>query len=141
MQRTPTARTERVIALAEACLGTPFRHQGRVPGVGLDCVGVVIHVYNALGLPFYVRSDYGVSPNPRRMIAELETHLTRIPIPEARVGDVLHMAWRNLPQHLAILTPVGILHGYQTAGRVVEHPMDAAWRSRVRGAYRFPEVA
>ena len=31
-----------MIAAARACLGTPFHHQGRMPGVGLDCIGLVI---------------------------------------------------------------------------------------------------
>ena len=30
-----------IIASARACLGTPFLHQGRIPGVALDCAGLV----------------------------------------------------------------------------------------------------
>ena len=33
-----------IIAIARACLGTPFRHQGRIPGVALDCAGLVVAV-------------------------------------------------------------------------------------------------
>jgi cell wall-associated NlpC family hydrolase len=38
-----------IIAAARACLGTPFRHQGRLPGIGLDCAGVALHVAQAVG--------------------------------------------------------------------------------------------
>lgn len=136
----PLPQPLRVLELARECLGTPFRHQGRWPGIGLDCVGVVLHVWHGLGLPRYERADYGRSPNPRRMIAELDAHLECIAPGQAGVGDVYHMAWREQPQHLAILTPVGLLHAYAGAGQVIEHTIDDAWRARVRGAYRFPEA-
>jgi NlpC/P60 family putative phage cell wall peptidase len=135
----PTARTE-IVALARECLGTPFRHQGRLPGVGMDCVGIVIYVWNAIGLPAYEKADYGRNPNPSRMGSEIGKMLKRISIHQAGPGDIVYMAWGKFPQHLAILTEIGIIHSYQTAGKVVEHPLDAFWRARIHSAYRFPCV-
>lgn len=130
-----------IVALARECLGTVFRHQGRIPGVGMDCVGVVIHCWHGLGLPRYERADYGRNPHPARMCAELDRMLEPLSIPEADVGDVLHMAWGRQPQHLAVISTDGLIHAYEGAGRVVEHAFDATWRGRVRAAYRFPGVA
>jgi cell wall-associated NlpC family hydrolase len=39
-----------MVLAARECLGTPFQHQGRVPGVGLDCVGVAIYAAREVGL-------------------------------------------------------------------------------------------
>ena len=132
--------------LARQCLGTRFAHQGRTVGGTLDCAGAVVHVYNTnaqlLGLPPYTRTDYGRMPHPKRMVAELKQHLIPIAIGQATIADVLHMAWdKDYPaQHLAIITPIGVLHGYEDVGEVVEHPFNGPWPGRVRGAYRFPGV-
>lgn len=133
-------RPSRIVAHARECYGTIFRHQGRLPGVGMDCVGVVLHVWHRIGLPPYKNANYGRSPHPSRMTGELQKMLRPVPIGEIQNGDILHMAWGKHPQHLALVTDVGIIHAYETIGRVVEHPLDDLWRSRVRAAYRFPEV-
>jgi hypothetical protein len=40
---------DNVIEAARECLGTPFRHQGRIVGEALDCAGVAVHVAERLG--------------------------------------------------------------------------------------------
>jgi cell wall-associated NlpC family hydrolase len=36
--------TDDIIAAARRAVGTPFRHQGRTPGVALDCAGLALYV-------------------------------------------------------------------------------------------------
>ncbi len=43
----------RIVALAEAWIGTPYRHQGATNGVGCDCIGLVRGIWREL---------YGVEP-------------------------------------------------------------------------------
>ena len=38
-----------IVNAARECVGTPFRHQGRVLGVGLDCAGLVLMPFSAVG--------------------------------------------------------------------------------------------
>ncbi|MFZ7338164.1 hypothetical protein ACLS0R_18210, partial [Comamonas jiangduensis] len=38
-----------VVAAARRCIGTPYHHQARKPGIGLDCVGLVICVARQIG--------------------------------------------------------------------------------------------
>ncbi len=38
-------QVDAAIAAARTCLGTPFHHQGRAPGVGLDCIGLDHHSF------------------------------------------------------------------------------------------------
>ena len=40
-----------MIAAARACIGTPFHHQGRRPGAGLDCIGLIVIALRAAGFP------------------------------------------------------------------------------------------
>lgn len=125
-----------VVDVARSWVGTPFLHQGR-SRAGVDCVGLLVVVAQDLGLPIHDFTRYGRVPHPRRMGEELARQMDRISIGQAGPGDVFWLAWRDVPQHLAILTDGGMIHSFQTAGQVIEHPIDQTWRARVRGAFRF----
>ncbi|MEW5708785.1 MAG: peptidase P60 [Pseudomonadota bacterium] len=132
-----------IVAKAREYLGTPFHHQGRVKGVGVDCAGLVICVARDLGLTDFDTIDYGRHADGARMRALLEAHLERVPFSEARPGDVLYLWFVKEGQHLAFLTeldPPYVLHATAAYRKVVEHRLDETWRARVAGAYRFPGV-
>ena len=44
------ASDQKIVAAARACIGTPFRPQGRLPGVGLDCIGLAAWAVRAVGI-------------------------------------------------------------------------------------------
>ena len=52
-----------MIASARACIGTPFHHQGRAIGIGLDCIGLIVVALTAAGFSVRDRSDYGRRPD------------------------------------------------------------------------------
>ncbi len=131
---------EEIVAEARSWLGTPYQHQGRTKGKGVDCLGLVAMVGRALGLTDYDRLDYGRLPNPRRMREELKAQLREISLRDAGPGDVVHMSWGIDPMHLGILTPDGIIHAYSRVPAVVEHGVDREWRGRMRFAYRYPGI-
>ncbi len=138
-----------VVAEARRWLGTPWRHQARLRGVGVDCGGLVVGVGQALGLPVqdhppgYARLPDGVS-----LRACVERQCTRIPTLEA--GAVLLMRWGDAPQHVAIVSTLpegfGMIHAWAGIRRVVEHGLTAEWQARiVQGdagplIYRLPGV-
>jgi cell wall-associated NlpC family hydrolase len=126
-----------IIAEARTWLGTPFRHQGRVRGRACDCAGLIVGVAAGLGLAHVDVTDYGRIPHPVRMRAALDAQLERIPIGSAGPGAIVWIAWRRYAQHLAIVTDLGLIHAYESTGRVVEHPMDEFWRAGIRAAYRY----
>lgn len=126
-----------VVAEARRWLGTPFRHQGRLLGVGCDCIGLTIEVARALGLSDYQNTSYGRRPDPRRMRALLDEHMDRVAIGEALDGDWWFMSWNKRPHHMAMKTPVGVIHACEDYGAVVEHAMSPDWVARVRSCYRY----
>jgi NlpC/P60 family putative phage cell wall peptidase len=128
-----------IILEARKWLGTPFGHRGRVLGKSCDCVGLLFGVARGLGLPNQAMLNYAANPHPREMYEELCRQMVPTPLRAADLGDVYHMAWGRYPQHVAIITDVGIIHSWKGVGRVVEHPLDDIWRGRIRGAYRFRE--
>lgn len=130
-------KLERFAREARGLLETPFRHQGRQPGVGLDCAGVVVCAAQAAGLPAQDQDGYGRQPYRGYLEAALDAQFDRVPKRDIRPGDVLLMRFGDEPQHLAIYTGGTIIHGYQKVGRVVEHRFAAVWLARTVRGYRF----
>lgn len=128
--------------------GTPYAHQGRLPGVGLDCIGPLICASKALGLkdPGFDISDYSRQPDGS-LQPYLDAHLTRKPRSELVPGDVILNAFRiGAPQHIAVI--VGerwgeweMLHANSIVGRVMRErvPYDRRWYRFVQG-YAVPGV-
>lgn len=137
-----------VTDLAMACLGTPFHHQGRVPGVGMDCAGLFIHLCRALGLDHQDASGYPRNPYDGQLEAQLEAQpcLRRIALSEMAEGDLLCMRIKRAPQHIAfhaghIDGQPYIIHASEEHGGVVHHRLDALWGARVIRVYRFEGIA
>lgn len=131
---------KQIINEARKYLGTPFHHQGRVKGSGVDCIGLVTGVAKILGLSDYDNTVYSRHPDGAMLMGELEKHLEQIPIENAVPGDILVFRIRKYPQHLALMTDVGMIHTNQKIGRVVENHLDARWKKRIYAAFKFPGV-
>ncbi|GAB4511253.1 MAG: peptidase [Roseibium sp.] len=129
---------EDIVAAARRWLGTPFHHQGRVRGVGVDCAGLVIGAARELGIMDIDVTGYGHRPDDEEMERLVRAHLAEIPLAEAAPGDVLLILIDRRPQHLAIRSDVGMIHAYAPARKVVEHRIDAVWAARIHAAFRFP---
>ena len=127
-----TAAAARVVAAARACIGVPYRHLGRDPARGLDCVGLLLHAFAAAGLAVAgAPAGYGRRPQGHRLLAEVARHGRRLTLKEARPADVLAFAGsERLPCHLALVTATApellIVHSWAEHRRVAEHRL-AGW--------------
>lgn len=132
---------EAIIAVARLAIGTPFRHQGRKAGIGLDCIGLVRHIADAFGLPCKDRTDYAMTPGLGLLERGLDAQpcLEHIAAPED--GCVVLFRISRSPQHVAILSGTRLIHAWSNAGMVCEHEFDSGWRRRVVRCYRFKEAA
>jgi len=132
---------QQFIAAARASVGTPFRHEARLPGVGLDCIGVAVCAAIACGLVHRDIKAYPLRPNGQ-LIRELDAQLVLVAqrsMEGARPGDILAMQFEGTPHHIAIYTGATIIHAYIAAHKCVEQPMVDYWRSMVQRVYRFRE--
>jgi NlpC/P60 family putative phage cell wall peptidase len=131
-----------LIEAARHYLGTPFTHQGRMRGVGVDCVGLVACAAADAGieLPDVPRS-YGRTPD-----GSLERELARycervLHVGLVQPGDLLLFRIYSLrPRHVAIVTqaePLAMIHAYQGADTVAEHLVDDWWRARLHSVWRL----
>jgi cell wall-associated NlpC family hydrolase len=128
-----------LVRLARACVGVPFRHQGRDPALGLDCGGLVVHIGRAVGLLDHDILDYSRTPSPEEMGRVMYREFDHVtPHSAALPGDLLWIR-TGRPQHLALLTERGtVIHALSTSPfAVTEHALSPRWRRRVVAVFRF----
>ena len=126
-----------MIAAARRCLGTPFHHQGRQPGKGIDCIGLIVCAARAAGIAVRDHSNYGRRPDGKSQLAALLEHGAQ-PVKEIAAGDVLLFRYDNQPQHAALATGAdSMIHSFAPAGKVVETIIGPYWHHRLCGIYRF----
>lgn len=137
-----------IVSTARSWVGTPYRHQAMLKGVGVDCVGVIIGVgHEAVVLSISAEdwapyANYSRNPNPRKMLEAMNRFLVPIEGPGAP-GSIAWLQWReDLPMHLAIVGELEgrptLIHAYGDVGRCVEHGFTPLWRSRVASWWRYP---
>lgn len=94
------------IRLVESYIGTRVVHRGRLPGVGLDCVGVPIAACRALGLEIPEPPTYGKLPDADTLRYGLALYCREMP-PEQRVpGDLLQVYAGKQARHVVVYTGV-----------------------------------
>ena len=136
---------EQIIAEARAWIGTPYRHQASLKGVGCDCLGLLRGVWRALydtepELTSAYAPDWAEANGEEKLAEAARRHMTEIAPKDAAPGDVLLFRWRpHLPaKHAAILTAPGrMIHAYDGAA-VCEVHFAPFWQRRVAFAFRFP---
>lgn len=139
---TPTRST--IVAEARSWLGTPYRHQASLKGVGCDCLGLVRGVFRALygdepeRVPPYA-PDWAEAASDEPLAQAAARHLAVVGKNAFDVGDVVLFRWRAglAAKHAAIVTaPATIIHAHDGAV-VAEIAMSPWWRRRLAFAFRF----
>lgn len=136
-----TSRAQ-IVDRARVYLDTPFAHQGRLLGVGIDCAGLVIKVAHDLGLSQFDIDGYSAQPDETTFRATLREHMDEISPGELQPGDVLTFHFGK-ERHMGIVSgidPLTIIHAWSKVGGVKEHPVDPWMWERVRSAYRYRGV-
>ena len=141
--------TAAVVAETLSWVGTPYRHQASVKGVGCDCLGLVRGVWRALygrepeAMPGYT-PDWAEAGGSETLALAAARHMMRIALEDADEGDVLLFRWRdNVPaKHLGIIILAGegnrrFVHAQQGAA-VSPATLTPWWRRRVAFVFRFP---
>ena len=76
----PRVEVAEILAAARTWLGTPWRHQGRLKGVAVDCGGLILGVGRELGLLDFDTRAYGRIPDGQQLRALCEQHLVSKPV-------------------------------------------------------------
>jgi NlpC/P60 family putative phage cell wall peptidase len=143
----PTIARAAIVAEAQSWIGTPYRHQASLKGVGCDCLGLIRGVWRAfLGdepekAPAYT-ADWAEARGAETLAEAAARHLIAIRVDDVGVGDILLFRWRaNLPaKHAGVLAANDEFIHAQQGAVVACVALTPWWRRRVAFAFRLPGV-
>ena len=140
-------RTDFVIA-ARSLVETPYHAHARLPGVGIDCIGVPIVACWIAGVKPRTFDVQGYRMQPDGTLLErCDDHMTRIAREDMQPGDIVVVRWGSDPHHVGVVAERmnrrTIIHAENWRHRkVMEHALvfgDNAMK--FVAAYRLPEFA
>ena len=98
-------------------IGVPYVEDGRDPGTGLDCYGLVLVIAERIGR----RPEW-----------------REVPFSSRQAGDVLALSVLGVPGHTGVVIDAErMIHAARGKGVCVERYTGVAWRRRVSGVFRF----
>jgi len=134
--------TDLVIAEARSWIGTPYRHQASLKGVGCDCLGLLRGVWRAVvgaesELPPPYTPDWAEAGADALMDAA-RRHL--VPLTAVEPGCVLLFRWRDglAAKHCAIATSRDTMIHAHDGACVAEVAFRPWWQRHVTGVFAFP---
>lgn len=135
---------EAIVQEARRWIGTPYRHQASIRGVGCDCLGLLRGVWRAVigpepEAPPPYAPDWAEAGGREAFLLAARRHLEPV-TGGIQGGDVLIFRWReSLPaKHCAIATgEATMIHAHDGAG-VAEVALTPWWTRHLAGVFRFP---
>ena len=135
---------ERVIAEARSWMGTPYRHQASLMGVGSDCLGLVRGVWRGIygaepeALKPY-SADWAEAGGADALLEAARRNFIQKPIFDLADGDVILFRWKpsHAAKHLGILVSEhSFIHAYE-GHSVMISALVPQWRSRIAAVFSF----
>lgn len=138
---------DRIVAEARAWIGTPYRHQASLKGVGCDCLGLIRGVWRTLygaepeATPAYA-PDWAEATGAEALAAAAQRHMIGIDPRAFSSGDLLLFRWRSgFPaKHAAIATAADLMVHAHDGAAVAEVVIAPWWRRRLAYVFRFPDL-
>lgn len=100
-----------IVTCARTWVGTPYHHQARLKGVGVDCAGVPIGVARELDrvAPTFDVAGYARQPDGWSFLAWCDEIMPRVPRADMAPGHCVVVRFGRHPQHIGIVGDY--LHG------------------------------
>ncbi|WP_031335924.1 NlpC/P60 family protein [Rhodopseudomonas sp. B29] len=136
---------EVLVAEARSWIGTPYRHQASVKGVGCDCLGLVRGVWRGcIGAeperaPAYA-PDWAEAGGEETLAAAALRHLVPVACDQFGAGNVLLFRWSDgcIAKHAAIAASTSTMIHAHDGAAVCEIAITPWWRRRLAYAFSFP---
>ena len=135
----------RIVYAARDWIGTPYRHQASLRGVGCDCLGLVRGVWrDVIGpepeTPGPYAADWAEADGVERFAQAGLRHFSPVSIGAFAAGDVLLFRLREgLPaKHAAIASSARTMIHAHDGASVCEVAIGSHWRRRIAFAFSFP---
>lgn len=135
------SKEEQIVKTARAYIGTPYRHMGRLNGVGIDCLGLLACVCNDLNIPCQDRAQYERYGNYESLLAAISEQC--LPATEPAPGRIGFFRCSPTSGHTCIFgeneNGLTMIHAYQNAGKVAEHQYIDWWNAKLVAVFDFPD--
>lgn len=142
---------EQIVSAARMLIGTPYLHQGRVPGPegGTDCIGVPVMVawMRKIKPLSWDVTGYRRIPDGHTLMARLRAEMgDEVGLADVLPGDLLVVDWGRFPHHVGIvgdyhLGGLSLIHADNVSLKVVEQRLTFTGPMRFVSAFRFPGFA
>lgn len=136
---------EEFIKIARFEIGTPFHHQGRNPGVALDCLGLLTTTAKRVGIPLDDYNKYRKRPNGT-LLNRFRAQCKEIRPEDTEEGDILiftHNKYKE-PWHVGLKTwfngEPGLLHACLFKKKVFEQRLSSYPHGKLTHAFQVPGV-
>jgi cell wall-associated NlpC family hydrolase len=136
-----TINRSEFIESAKEWIGTPWRHNQCLKGVGVDCVRFL----------HSIATEYSIdlAPMPRQyrrnvvndsIFAYMRSHFREIELADAQIGDILVFRFDNVPHHVGLvssLNPLSVIHASASSGVVMEEVLGSEMVNRIMGVFEL----
>jgi len=134
-----------ILSAARTWIGTPYRHQASLIGVGCDCLGLIrgvwlqIYGFETASIPPY--AQFGKDPKGALQLVDAAKKYL-LPVEKAIVPGhvVLFQLHRKIPaRHCGIILENNqFIHAKERQGVVIVS-LSAGWHRRIHSIYAFPK--
>ena len=150
MDEKENQERQRIVDIAKTYLRTPYHHQGRVRGAGVDCGMLILNVFEEAGLVPHLElgvdipnypPDWAFHRDEPRYLSWVEKYAVKVDRPALPGDIVLHQYGRGISHGVIVVDWPLIIHSYRGLGVVYADAekdfIDKTGESRQRGIYSF----
>ncbi len=129
-----------IVTEAMTWLRTPYHHQGRIKGVGVDCAMILCEVYHAVGMVPFIdprpyTHDWHLHRSEENYLGWIKQYADPVDVPEP--GDVVLYRFGRCISHGGIVVDwPQIIHAYRAEGVVLADGASTDLAPRIAGFYR-----
>ena len=135
-------------AVAEALtwLNTPYHHQGRMKGVGVDCGTLICEVFEKVGLmdhldPRPYPMDWHLHQMGQRYLEHVKSVCNEVTDGDPQPGDIVLYHFGHCISHGAIVVEwPTIIHSYLGTGVILQDGRKGSLAKRIAGFYRMKRL-
>lgn len=128
-----------MVEVARSFVATPYHHEGRLKGIGVDCATLLCEVYEEAGITGHIHlepypAQWFLHQSEERYLKIIQRYAHEIPGPPLP-GDIAVWKVGRCFAHGAIVTCwPNVVHAFQAAGIVLEaNGLDGALREHRAG--------
>lgn len=121
-------------------MGVPFKENGRDIETGLDCYGLLLHIYRDMGIALLDKTDYTLDDKEdvHNLIEKNKYEWKQVDRKQVCAGTVVYFRILGVPMHLGIMINYNqFVHSICKTGVCIENLNSIVWNRRVVGFYEY----